>query len=131
MRKLRRRNVLGRIDENIVNAVALLADKVLVVLYEGIEVLRASQCQHLQLPVANKLLQVSIDRSETDVRKVFANLRVDLVCGGMGGVVFYGFPNNLQLLRVSSTSVHVWKCYATRSSINDFLVSDGMRTLAL
>jgi hypothetical protein len=130
MRKFRRRNLLLCLDENVIDAGASLADKVLVVLDQWIKVLGAAQGQYLEFTVANELLQVSIDGSETNVGKILANLRVDLVSRRMGGVIFYGFPNNLQLFRVSSSSVHV-RIYPARSSISDFLVSGPIRTVAL
>jgi hypothetical protein len=131
VRKFRRRDLSLRFDENVIDAVASLADKVLVVLRQRVEVLGTAQCQHLQLTVANELLQVSVNGSETNVGKIFANLGVNLVRGGMGGVVFNGFPDNLQLFCVSSSSVHGCECYAARSSIKDFLVSESSGTLAL
>ena len=61
MRKSRRLDLVFRIDQNIVDSPALLADEMLMALDDRIEMLRASQHQHLEFFVCDQLLQVTIN----------------------------------------------------------------------
>ena len=56
------------VDQDIIDAIAQLADKMLVPLHQRVEVLRTAPHQHLKFLVGNQLLQVSINRSEADAR---------------------------------------------------------------
>lgn len=68
MGQFRRRNVLFGIDENIVHAAAMFANKVLMMFHERIETLQAAKGQYLKFAVGDELLQVPVDRSKTNVR---------------------------------------------------------------
>ena len=83
------------VDQDIVNAIALLANKMLVSLDQRIEVLRAATHQYLELFIGDQFLQVAVNRSETDVRHLLSHPIVNLICRRMRFVVLHGIPNNL------------------------------------
>jgi hypothetical protein len=89
------------IEKNVVYLVAFLTDKMLVFGYEGIEVLRTTEGQDLQLAVAHKLLQISVDGSQTDTGQPPPNFEKDLIRGRVGSFVFDGFPYDFQLPGIS------------------------------
>jgi hypothetical protein len=63
-----------RVQVNIVDLITLLADEVLVLCHERIEVLGATEGQDLQFTVADELLEVPVNRSQTDTRQLRADL---------------------------------------------------------
>jgi hypothetical protein len=90
-----------RIEENIVNLIAVFADEMLMLGDERIKVLGAPQGQYLQFTVTHEFLEIPIDRSQTDVRQLPANFQKNLIRSGMGRFVFDGFPDNFQLFGIS------------------------------
>ena len=78
-----RSNLIPGVHQNVKHPAAFLADKMLMPLYQGIEMLRAADHQYLEFLVGNKLLQVPVDGAEAYVRKSFPYSGVDLVGCGM------------------------------------------------
>lgn len=78
-----RSNFIPGVHQNVKHPAAFLADKMLMPLYQGIEMLRPADHQYLEFLIGNKLLQVSVDGSEAYVRKSFPYSGVDLVGCGM------------------------------------------------
>lgn len=92
---------ISGIHQNVKDAAAFLADKMLMARHERIEMLRPADHQYLQFFIYNKFLQVAVDGSEAYARKSFPYPGVDLVGGWMGGVILDGVPDYFQLLGIS------------------------------
>jgi hypothetical protein len=131
VRKSSRLDLVLRVDQNIIYLAALFADKMLVALDQRVEMLRASQHQHLELFVCDQFLQITIDGSKADVRQTLADFIVNLIRSRMRVVVLDRFPNNLQLFGISWFLIDFGHNYAVRSSIKDCRVSGSMGALAL
>ena len=71
------------IDHDIEHAVAALANKMLMAREQRIEMLRPPEHQDLQLFIGNQFLQITIDRTQTNVGQFFPHPIVDLIGGGM------------------------------------------------
>ena len=56
------------LEHNIVDPIAYFTDKMLMLLYQRIEMLRSAAHQDLQLLIRNQLLQVPVNCAETDAR---------------------------------------------------------------
>jgi len=56
------------LEHDIVDPIAYFTDKMLMLLYQRIEMLRSAAHQDLQLLIGNQLLQVPVDCAETDAR---------------------------------------------------------------
>ena len=130
VRQSSRRNVVLRIDQNIEYTAALFTDEMLMALDQRIEMLRASQHQHLELFVCDQLLQIAINSTQAHVRQTFAHLIVNLIRSRMRFVVLDRLPNNLQLFRVSWLLIHLRHGYVVKSSTKDCRVSGSMIALA-
>jgi len=90
------------IDQDIVHAIAALANKMLVALDQRIEVLRTTAHQDLDFFVGDQFLQITINRSQADVRHSLSHPIVNLIRRRMRFVVFEAIPNGLQLLGIPS-----------------------------
>jgi hypothetical protein len=99
--KLYRFNFILLFDQNIVYAIAPLADEVLMSVRKRIETLQSALGQHLEFFVNNELLQISINGSETDVGNFLPNFFIYLVGRGMGIIVLNSVPDNFELLGIS------------------------------
>jgi hypothetical protein len=99
--KLYRFNFILLFDQNIVYAIAPLADEVLMSVRERIETLQSALGQHLEFFVNNELLQISINGSETDVGNFLSNFFIYLVGRGMRIIVLNSVPDNFELLGIS------------------------------
>ena len=99
--KLYRLNFVLLFDQNIVYAIAPLADEVLMSVRQRIETLQSPLGQHLEFFVNNELLQISINGSETDVGNFLPNFFIYLVGRGMGTIVLNSVPDNFELLGIS------------------------------
>jgi hypothetical protein len=55
------------IKNDIVNLIAFFTDEMLMLRYQRVEVLGTPEGQNLQFTVADKLLKVAVDGSQTDV----------------------------------------------------------------
>jgi hypothetical protein len=130
VRKSSGSNLVLRVDQNIEDPAALFTDEMLMALDERIEMLRASQHQHLELFVSDQFLQITIDGSKAYVGQTFTYFIVNLIGSRMGIIVFNGIPDNLQLLRISWFPIHLRHDYAVRSSTKDCRVSGSMTALA-
>ena len=85
------------VDQHIIDAIAPLANKMLVPLDQRIEVLRTPAHQDLKLFIGHQFLQVAINRPEADVRHFLPHPIVNLIRRRMRFVVSHGIPNDLQL----------------------------------
>jgi hypothetical protein len=131
VRKSSRLDLVLRVDQNVVYLPALFADKMLVALDQGVEMLHPPQHQHLELFVRNQFLQVTIDGSEAHVRQTLADFVVNLIRRRMRTVVLDRFPNNFQLFGVSWFLIDFGHNYVVRSSVKDCRVAGSMGALAL
>jgi len=102
----------------------------LMALDERIEMLRASQHQHLEFFVRDQLLQITINRPKAYVRQTFAYFVVNLIGSRVGIIVLNRLPDNLQLFRISWLLIYLRHDYAVRSSTKDFRVPASMAALA-
>lgn len=104
VRQLDRFDLSLIIDQDIVYAIALLADKMLVPFDQRVEVLRPTPHQDLQLFIGDEFLQVPINRAKTDARQFFPHAIVYLIRGRMGFIVLDCLPNDLQLSGIACVS---------------------------
>jgi len=88
-------------DEDIVYAIALFTDKMLMPFNERVEMLQASEYQHLELFVNDEFLQISIDGSQANIGKLLSDPVINLIRRGMGAVVLNSIPDNFQLFGLS------------------------------
>jgi len=88
-------------DEDIVYAIALFTDEMLMPFNERVEMLQASEYQHLELFVNDEFLQISIDGSQANIGKLLSDPVINLIRRGMGAVVLNGIPDNFQLFGLS------------------------------
>src|SRR2546422_3164478 len=65
--------------------------------HQRIEVLRPTQGQHLEFPLSHQFLQITIDRTETDVGDMPARSLIDLIGRGMRVVAGNLVPHNFKL----------------------------------
>jgi hypothetical protein len=68
MRQLDRFDVSLILEHDIIDAIAYFANKMLMLLYQRIEMLRSAAHQDLQLLIGHQLLQVPVNCAETDAR---------------------------------------------------------------
>jgi hypothetical protein len=83
------------IDQDVVHAIAQLADKVLVPLDQRIEVLRTAAHEHLELFVGDQFLQVTINCPKANTRQFLSHSIINLVRRRMRFVVLNRIPNDL------------------------------------
>jgi len=88
-------------DEDIVYAIALFTDEMLMPFNERVEMSQASEYQHLELFVNDEFLQISIDGSQANIGKLLSDPLIHLIRGGMGAVVLNSIPDNFQLFGLS------------------------------
>ena len=125
-----RRNIVLRVHQNIEHPATLFTDEMLMALNQRIEMLRASQHQHLEFLVRHQFLQITINRPEAYVGQTFAYFIVNLIGGRVGIIVLNRLPDNLQLFRISWFLIYLRHDYAVRSSTKDCRVSASMAALA-
>lgn len=89
------------IDQNIINAIAVFANEMLMPFHQRIEMLRTATHEYLQFLLGNEFLQIPINRSEADGRQLLAHPLVNLNRGRMRLVVLDGVPNDVELLGLS------------------------------
>jgi hypothetical protein len=130
VRQSSRRDIVLRVDQNIEYPAALFTDEMLMALDERIEMLRASEHQHLELFVGDQFLQVTIDGSKAYVGQTFAHLIINLIGSRVGTIVLDRLPDNLQLFRISWLLIYLSHGYAVRSSTKDCRVSGSMTAFA-
>src|SRR5215475_6170226 len=94
VRQSSRRNIVLLVDQNIEHAAALITDEMLMALDERIEMLRASEYQHLELFVGDQFLQIAINGSKAYVGQTFTHLIVNLIGSRVGIIAFDRLPNN-------------------------------------
>jgi len=104
--QLERLDFFLAVEQDVVDPVAGFADKMLMALDQRIEVLRAPAHEHLQLLIRDQLLQVAIDRPETDVRQFFSDPVVNLIGGRVRLVVPDRVPDDFCASGVST--VRAW-----------------------
>src|SRR4029453_13335543 len=119
VRQSSRRNIVFGVDQNIEYPAALFTDEMLMALDERIEMLRASEHQHVELFVGDYFFQIKINGSKAYVRQTFAHLIVNLIGSGVGIIVFDRLPDNLQLFCISWLLIELRHGYAVRSSNKD------------
>ena len=115
-------NIVFRVDQNIEDTAALLTNEMLMTFDQRIEMLRASEHQHLELLVSNQFLQITVNGSKADIGQTLAHLTVNLVRSRVGGVISYRFPDDLELPRISWLSIDLRHGHALRSSTKDWRV---------
>jgi hypothetical protein len=130
VRKSSRPNLVFCVDQDIEYPAALFTDEMLMALDERIEMLRASQHQHLEFFVSDQFLQITINRPKAHVRQTFAHFIVNLIGSRVGIVVLNRLPDNLQLFRISWLLIYLGHDYTVRSSTKDCRVSASMAALA-
>jgi hypothetical protein len=118
------------IKQDVIDLLALFANKMLVLRDKRIEVLRPAQGQHLELTVSDEFLKISIDGSQANIGEFLANSVVNLIGGGMGRFVLDDVPNHFQLPGISSLTIHNFRYYDVRSASKDLLVSPSILVLA-
>ena len=69
--------------------------------HERIEVLCASESQHLQFAFTDKLLQITVDGCQADVWQLATDFEKNLIRGGMRSLILDGLPNHFQLFGIS------------------------------
>ena len=69
--------------------------------HERIEVLCASENQHLQFAITDKLLQITVDGCQADVWQLATDFEKNLIRGGMTSLILDGLPNHFQLFGIS------------------------------
>jgi len=126
VRQSSRRDIVLRVDQNIEYPAALFTDEMLMALDERIEMLRASEHQHLELFVGDQFLQVTM----AYVGQTFAHLIINLIGSRVGTIVLDRLPDNLQLFRISWLLIYLSHGYAVRSSTKDCRVSGSMTAFA-
>lgn len=85
------------INQHVINSITRFADKVLMPFDQGIEMLRTTAHQDLELLVGNQLLQVPINGSETYAGQLFSHPIINLIGGRMRLIVLDGIPNDGKL----------------------------------
>ena len=130
VRQSSRRNIVLQVDQNIEHPAALFTDEMLMALDEGIEMLRASEHQYLELFVGDQFLQIAINGAKAYIGQTFTHLIVNLIGSRVGTIAFDRLPDNSQLLRISWLSIYVRHGYVVRSFTKDWRVSDPMTVLA-
>lgn len=120
VRQLGRFDLFVTVDQHIENAVATLADEVLMTLNQRIEMLRPAEHQHLQPVVGNQLLQIAIYGAQTDARGFLAHPIVNLIGCWVSLIVLNGKPNQLELLGISRWTAPMSHRYPTKSAANEF-----------
>jgi hypothetical protein len=130
VRQSSRRDIVLRVDQNIEYPTALFTDEMLMALDERIEMLRASEHQHLELFVGDQFLQITINRPKAYVGQTFAYFIVNPIGSRVGIIVLNRLPDNLQLFRISWLLIYLRHDYAVRSFTKDCRVSASMAALA-
>jgi len=105
--KFGRRELSLVIDLHVEDPIAALADEMLVAPNQWIEMLRSPEHQHLEFIIGHQFLQIAVNGAETDARRLFPHPIVDLIGGGMRGVVFDGVPDQLELLGISGLTAQL------------------------
>ena len=127
VRQLERLDFFLMVDQNVVDPVARLANKVLVPFHQRIEVLRAPAHQDLQLLVRDQLLEVAINRPEADAWEFFPHPLVDLIGSRVRLVVPDRVPDDFELFGLPRLFARLGHDQATKSSARDFCAS-GVNT---
>lgn len=123
-------NIVLRVDQNIEDPAALFTNEMLMTFNQRIEMLRASQHEHLELFISDQFLQITINGSKAHIGQTFAHLTVNLICSRVGIVVFNRLPDDLQLFRISWLPIDLRHGYALRSSTKDCRVPALIAALA-
>ena len=130
VRQSSRFDLVFGVDQNIKNLATLFANEMLMAFDQRIEMLRASQHQHLELFVSDQFLEIAINRAQAHVGQTLAHLIINLIRSWVRFVVLDRLPDNLKLFRVPLLPIHLRHNYAVRSSTKDFWVPGSRTALA-
>jgi hypothetical protein len=106
IRKTVQKLPLVRVQVDVIDLIAILADKVLMFGNKRIEMLRAADSDHLKPALPDKLLQISVYGAEADIGESASNLQENLIRRRMRCLVLHRIPNKFQLLGLSLLPFH-------------------------